>query len=74
MRARNRAKSMRKGADASQVVGDGERRTGSNETYPGAGPGGYCVCTNCGIQMEHQRGTPCFYMNCPKCGASMQRM
>ena len=41
----------------------------------GAGPGGYCVCTNpkCGYKMPHQAGTPCYQLKCPKCGSPMIR-
>jgi len=74
MRARNRAGSMNEGGDTSQEAGNEERSAGSSGIFQSAVPDGYCVCINCGIQMEHQRGTPCFYMNCPKCGASMQRL
>jgi len=38
-----------------------------------AGPGGYCVCPNCGERVSHQLGTPCYEQNCPKCGTAMTR-
>lgn len=38
-----------------------------------AGPGGECVCPACGATVRHQRGTPCFEMDCPKCGTKMLR-
>jgi predicted DNA-binding protein (UPF0251 family) len=37
------------------------------------GPGGECVCTNCGNTVSHQRGVPCYQMKCPKCGSPMTR-
>jgi len=40
---------------------------------PGAGPGGYCICPSCKAKIEHQRGVPCYQVNCPKCGAKMVR-
>ena len=40
---------------------------------PGAGPGGYCFCPSCGEKMPHRQGTPCFNVNCPKCGTKMVR-
>jgi len=40
---------------------------------PGAGPGGYCVCPGCGEKVAHQQGTPCYNVNCPKCGKKMTR-
>ena len=38
-----------------------------------AGPGGDCICPNCGERVSHQLGTPCFEQKCPKCGAAMTR-
>ena len=35
------------------------------------GPGGNCVCPNCGKRLPHQVGTPCNSINCPSCGARM---
>ncbi len=53
--------------------GGGRGRMGGNR--PGAGPSGYCVCPNpnCGAKVSHQVGTPCYNMNCPKCGTKMIR-
>ncbi|HDH45077.1 MAG TPA: hypothetical protein ENG66_06790 [Thermococcus sp.] len=39
----------------------------------GLGPGGVCVCPNCGYTVPHQRGIPCYQMRCPKCGSPMVR-
>jgi len=38
-----------------------------------AGPGGYCVCPNCGEKAGHQLETPCYEQKCPKCGTAMTR-
>jgi len=38
-----------------------------------AGPGGYCVCPNCGEKVTHQLGSPCYDQKCPKCGTAMTR-
>ena len=38
-----------------------------------AGPGGICVCPNCGEKASHQLGSPCYEQKCPKCGAAMTR-
>jgi hypothetical protein len=38
-----------------------------------AGPGGSCVCPNCGEKVSHRLGSPCFEQKCPKCGATMTR-
>ena len=40
---------------------------------PGAGPGGFCICPNCGTKVAHQRGVPCYTVSCPKCGTRMVR-
>jgi predicted Zn-ribbon and HTH transcriptional regulator len=39
----------------------------------GLGPGGYCVCPDCGYREKHRKGVPCSDMKCPKCGANMKR-
>ena len=49
--------------------GGGRGRMGGNR--PGSGPGGDCVCPSCGQRTPHQRGVPCYSVNCPKCGAKM---
>ena len=38
-----------------------------------AGPGGYCVCPNCGERAIHELGIPCYEQQCPKCGIVMVR-
>ncbi len=38
---------------------------------PGSGPGGNCVCPSCGHKVPHQVGTPCYTVECPKCGTKM---
>ena len=47
----------------------GRGRMGGNSL----GPGGYCVCPSCGEEIEHQRGTPCYQISCPKCDTKMIR-
>ena len=39
----------------------------------GLGPGGRCVCPDCGYVVEHARGVPCFTIRCPRCGRAMTR-
>jgi hypothetical protein len=38
-----------------------------------AGPGGGCICPNCGYITPHKVGTPCYQQTCPKCGTRMTR-
>ena len=38
-----------------------------------AGPGGACVCPNCGHREEHVAGQPCYQKKCPECGTKMVR-
>lgn len=37
------------------------------------GTGGYCVCAKCGYRTNHQQGTPCTKLKCPKCGNTLVR-
>ena len=39
----------------------------------GAGPGGSCICPDCGEKVPHQQGVPCYEQRCPKCGIAMTR-
>jgi len=39
----------------------------------GLGPGGNCICPNCGAAMSHQHGVPCYQMKCAQCGTPMMR-
>ena len=58
-----------------QVSGGGRGRAGGRGRGGGfaAGPGGYCVCPNCGEKEVHQLGIPCFEQKCPNCGKAMIR-
>lgn len=38
----------------------------------GCGPGGDCVCTQCGYRTPHTRDDPCFRRRCPRCGMVMR--
>jgi len=56
------------------------RQSGSDElagdkdgARNGAGPGGDCVCPNCGHKEPHKRGQPCFERICPACGTALVR-
>ncbi|MBN1423961.1 hypothetical protein JXA88_05325 [Candidatus Fermentibacteria bacterium] len=37
------------------------------------GPGGFCVCPQCGHREPHERGVPCNQSQCPKCGLPLTR-
>jgi hypothetical protein len=56
--------------------GQGMRSRGGGRikgTRAGIGPGGNCVCPNCGAKAPHKQGTPCYSINCPSCGSAMVR-
>jgi len=46
---------------------------GNRGDKPGSGPGGYCVCRNCGYRLPHIVNRPCNQMYCPKCGSPMTK-
>jgi len=39
----------------------------------GLGPGGTCICPECGYTCEHDWGVPCYTITCPNCGSPMTR-
>ena len=57
------------GRGMGQGQGQGRGRMGGYAM----GPGGNCVCPQCGKKVSHPRGTPCNQMTCPSCGAAMTR-
>ncbi len=56
------------GGDGTGPIGGRGRRRGQ-----GMGPGGDCICSNCGHREPHQLAVPCYHRKCPKCGAPMTR-
>ena len=40
---------------------------------PGSGPGGNCVCPQCGAKVPHTTAVPCNEIKCPKCGTIMTK-
>ena len=57
-------------SDRGPGVGRGFGRKGGPKS---AGPGGKCVCPQCGHKAAHKAGQPCSEQKCPKCGAQMMR-
>lgn len=39
-----------------------------------AGPGGTCICPECGHKEEHERNTDCKTLKCPHCGTVLERL
>jgi predicted Fe-Mo cluster-binding NifX family protein len=54
----------------SQGAGGG---TGGAGGGPTAGTQNLCRCPACGASVPHERGIPCFQVNCPQCGKAMVR-
>jgi len=52
--------------------GQGQGRGRMGGRYA-AGPGGNCVCPNCGHKEPHVAGQPCTDRKCPECGTMMVR-
>jgi len=59
-----------RGAGRGAAGGGGGRGRGGGFTL---GPGGGCVCSQCGKTVPHQRGVPCYKSKCPECGSAMTR-
>ncbi len=62
--------SMKRGGGSGRGGGRGPGRMGGSKA---AGPGGTCVCPNCGHKVKHTAGKPCYERECPKCGSQMTR-
>jgi len=60
---------QRPGARAPMGRGGGRGQSGGFR----AGPGGYCICPNCGKRESHQLRQPCYQMRCSECGSPMTR-
>jgi len=70
-------KSARKKIANALITGKAIRVQGGNfmiaRRRAGVGPGGNCVCQNCGHIEPKIRGQPCLKRRCPKCGSQMIR-
>lgn len=62
---------MSKIRDILEEVKKGRGR--NNGDKPGSGPGGECVCPNCGYIEKHKVNEPCNKRKCPKCGTVMTK-
>jgi predicted Fe-Mo cluster-binding NifX family protein len=51
----------------------GSQRRGRMGGHRAKGPGGHCVCPQCGEKTAHTAGQPCQQEKCPKCGTAMTR-
>jgi len=56
-----------------QLVEEGMKGNANKNGPFAAGPGGKCVCPECGATKKHTTGTPCTDENCPKCETKMTR-
>ena len=58
---------------AGQSMAQGSVGSGTYGSSGSGGPGGECVCPNCGTVVFHTASVPCYEMKCPKCGTPMIR-
>lgn len=49
----------------------GKGRNQGNQA--GAGPAGKCICPECGKEVDHKKGVPCYEMECSVCGTKLRR-
>jgi len=61
------------GMGGGQGQGRGGRGIGRMGGPLAAGPGGNCVCPQCGRKEPHKIGVPCVQQKCPQCGIAMVR-
>lgn len=47
--------------------------TGGSNPGKRSGASEFCLCQVCGAKAPHERGIPCFQVNCPQCGKPMVR-
>lgn len=61
--------------DKQQGQGKGLGKGGGKGRNKGGsfGPGGFCVCAQCGYREPHKQGVKCTSLKCPECGKPMIR-
>lgn len=64
---------MPKGDGKGPPAGVAQRGGRLRGSRAGAGPGGNCVCPDCGKKIPHRQGVPCYDLSCPDCGSKMMR-
>ena len=52
---------------------EGKERCRVRSAKASGGPGGTCICPQCGLEAPHKPGVPCNEMECGSCGSSMRR-
>ncbi|MCK4993937.1 MAG: DUF5320 domain-containing protein [Candidatus Omnitrophica bacterium] len=64
-----------KGPGTGRGLGKGQGKivSGVDFQIQGRGPGGYCLCPNCGAKAAHHPAKPCTSVKCPDCGTFMNR-
>ena len=67
---RGRGEGSGRGGGGGRGSGRGPGRMGGPKA---AGPGGACICPNCGQREPHVVGQPCYQKKCPQCGTQMVR-
>jgi predicted Fe-Mo cluster-binding NifX family protein len=56
-----------------QARGEGRHAQTGSQSKAKGGPGGLCLCPQCGFRIRHERGVPCAQMVCPQCDLPMTR-
>ncbi len=61
---------QRGGRGGGRGKGSGPGRQGGSKA---AGPGGNCICPDCGHKVAHTIGKPCYKSTCLKCSTPTTR-
>jgi predicted Fe-Mo cluster-binding NifX family protein len=55
------------------LSGDSGPGCRARASRPGSVREKICICPECGFQQPHERGIPCYQVNCPRCGQRLVR-